>query len=86
MNKRMFLGILTSVLLLVGVNVWANEETPLKKPSNQNIENEKSYTSINLNSKVKPDEETKNQKIRNNGSWFNININRHTYKIYCKEE
>lgn len=53
---------------------------------NQNIDNEKSNVSINLNSQIKPDGNIEKQNIKNRGSWFNININRNTYKFYCKDD
>ncbi len=52
----------------------------------QNIDNEKSNVSINLNSQIKPDGNIEKQNIKNRGSWFNININRNTYKFYCKDD
>lgn len=48
----------------------------------QEIKNEKTYASIDLNSQIKPDGSIEKQKIENKNSWFNININRNTYKFY----
>ena len=48
----------------------------------QEIKNEKTYASIDLNSQIKPDGSVEEQKIENKNSWFNININRNTYKFY----
>lgn len=51
----------------------------------QAITNEKTYTSIDLNSQAGQKGSVKKQNITNKGSWFNININRITYKIYVAD-
>ena len=71
--------LLILVLGLLVIPAFAEEKV-------QVIDNNKSNTSINLNSQIKPDGEITKQEIGNKGSWFNININRNTYKFYCKEE
>ena len=71
------------IALMLLLPAFAEEQA---KELTQNIDNEKSNVSINLNSQIKPDGAIEKQNIGNKGSWFNININRNTYKLYCKDE
>ena len=74
------------ILLVLGVFAICSLPLSVKateKEITQEVINEKSHASINLNSQIKEDGSIDKQTINNKGSWFNININRNTFKFYC---
>ena len=74
------------ILLVLGVFALCSLPLSAKateKEITQEVINEKSYATINLNSQIKENGSIDKQTINNKGSWFNININRNTFKFYC---
>ena len=74
------------ILLVLGVFAICSLPLSVKateKEVTQEVINEKSYATINLNSQIKENGSIDKQTINNKGSWFNININRNTFKFYC---
>ena len=76
--KQLFLILGVFALCSLPLSVQAVEEE-----ITQEVINEKSHATINLNSQIKEDGSIDKQTINNKGSWFNININRNTFKFYC---